>query len=166
VLTSPDLAARIAQLAKLYGHFDWTQLDRFSYIEHKGDLIVTTNNISVNNSSNVVIQSTLTNAQLVAGSLPSANDSERQRLRELLEQLQRTLPTTPFDKSEQAEAVAQQAETLVEEAAKPKPNRTTLQVLGQGLKATADFIKDAVPATLGIVTEIVALISRIHGLPQ
>jgi hypothetical protein len=84
----------------------------------------------------------------------------------LLDQLQRALPETPFDKSEQAEAVAQQAKSLVEEAAKPKPNRTTLQVLGQGLKATADFIKDAVPATLGIVTEIVALISRIHGLPQ
>ena len=56
VLTRPDLTDRIAKLSKLYGRFDWRQLDRFSYIEHQGDLIVTNNTITVSNSTNVVIQ--------------------------------------------------------------------------------------------------------------
>jgi len=41
VLTSPDLAAHTAKLVKLYPHFDRAKLDRFSHVEHQGDLIVT-----------------------------------------------------------------------------------------------------------------------------
>lgn len=165
VLTSPDLAGRIAELAKLYGHFDWGRLDRFSYVAHQGDLIVTNNTITVSNSTNVVIQSTLTDAHLVAGNMSSGGDADRLELRRLLDELQKVLPTAPFDRGDQAEAVANQAKNLVEEVAKPKPNQTSLKVLGQGLRTTAEFIKDAVPSALTIVTQLLSLISRVHGLP-
>jgi hypothetical protein len=164
VLTSPDLAAKIAELRRLFGHFDWEQLDRFSYIEHQGDLIVTNNTITVTNSTNVVIQSTLTSAQLVAGTMAAGDDSERQKLQELLQNLRDVLPTAPFDRGEQAEALATQAKGLVEEAAKPQPNKTTLQVFGEGLRRTSEFVKDAVPAVVTIVGQIVSVVGRIHGI--
>jgi hypothetical protein len=164
VLTSPDLAEKIAKLRKLYGHFDWAQLNRFSYVEHQGDLIVTNNTITVSNSTNVVIQSSLTNAQLIAGTIPAGDDSQRKKLQELLQQLQDALPKTSFDKAEQAEALATQAKGIVDEAAKAKPNKTTLQLFGQGLKTTAEFLKDAVPSAVTIAGQIVGIIGKIHGI--
>jgi hypothetical protein len=164
VLTSPDLANKIAKLKKLYGHFDWAQLDRFSYVEHQGDLIVTNNTITVSNSTNVVIQSNLTNAQLTAGTMAAGDDIQRKELQTLLQRLQDALPKTPFDKGEQAEALAAQAKGLVDEAAKPHPNRTTLQMFGHGLKTTADFLKEVVPSSVTIAGQIVALIGKMHGV--
>jgi ElaB/YqjD/DUF883 family membrane-anchored ribosome-binding protein len=164
VLTSPDLAAKVAKLRHLYGSFDWAQLDRFSYVEHQGDLIVTNNTITVSNSTNVVIQSTLNNAQLTAGSLPAGDDSQRKELQSLLQQLQDALPRTSFDKAEQAEDLAAQAKEMVDEAAKAQPNKSRLQRVGEGLKKTADFLKDTVPSTVTIAGQIVSLIGKIHGI--
>lgn len=164
VLTSPDLAEKIATLTKLYGHFDWTQLDRFSYVKHQGDLIVTNNTITVSNSTNVVIQSTLSNAQLTAGTLPAGDASQRKQLQELLQQLQDALPRTAFDKAEQAEDLATQAKEIVDEAAKPQPNKSRLQRIGEGLRKTADFLKDTVPSAITIGGQIVALVGKIHGI--
>ncbi len=164
VLTSPDLADKIGKLKALYGYFDWSQLDRFSYVEHQGDLIVTNNNITVSNSTNVVIQSTLSNAQLVAGTIPAGDASQRKQLQDLLKQLQDVLPKTSFDKSDQAEDLAGQAKEIVEEAAKPQPNKPRLQRIAEGLKKTADFLKDSVPAAVTIGGQIVTLIAKIHGI--
>jgi len=164
VMTSPDLVERMAKLKKLYPGFDWAQLARFSYIERQGDLIVTNNNITVTNSTNVIIQSTLTNAQVTAGAIPAGDDSQRKQLQQLLQQLQDALPTTPFDKSEHAEALATQAKVLVDEAAKPQANKTTLQVFGQGLKTAAEFLKDAVPSAVTIAGQIASLIGKMHGI--
>jgi len=164
VLTSPDLAEKIAKLVKMYGQFDWAQLDRFSYVEHQGDLIVTNNTITVTNSTNVVIQSTLTNAQLVAGTIPAGDDTQKKQLQNLLQELQDALPKTSFDKAEQAEALATQAKGIVDEAAKPQPNKTVLQLFGQGLKTTAEFLKDTVPSVVTIAGQIASLIGKIHGI--
>lgn len=164
VLTSPDLADKIAKLSKLYGRFDWQQLDRFSYVEHQGDLIVTNNTITVSNSTNVVIQSTLSNAQLMAGTIPAGDASQRKELQDLLKQLQDALPKTSFDKSEQAEDLAEQAKQIVDEAAKTQPNKSRLQRIGTSLKETAEFLKDTVPSAVALGGQIVALIGRIHGI--
>jgi hypothetical protein len=64
VLTSPDLAKHIAKLVKLYPHFDWAKLDRFSYVEHQGDLIVTNSTITGSILNNV---STLEGVEQTAG---------------------------------------------------------------------------------------------------
>jgi hypothetical protein len=166
VLTSPDLAEKIAKLTKLYGFFDWRQLDRFSFIEHQGDLIVTNNTITVSNSTNVVIQSTLSNAQLTAGTIPAADSAERKQLQDLLKQLQDALPKAPFDKGEEVEDLAGQAKEMVDEAAKTQPNKSRLQRIGEGIKKTAEFLKDTVPSAVTIGSQIVALVGKIHGLPQ
>jgi ElaB/YqjD/DUF883 family membrane-anchored ribosome-binding protein len=164
ILTSPDLADKIAKLVKLYGQFDWKQLDRFSYIEHQGDLLVTNNTITVSNSTNVVIQSTLSNAQLTAGTIPAGDASQRKELQDLLQQLQDALPKTSFDKAEEAEDLAAQAKDIVDEAAKTQPNKTRLQRIGTGVKETAEFLKDTVPSAVAIGGQIVALIGKIHGI--
>jgi hypothetical protein len=68
ILTSPDLAEHIAKLVKLYPDFDWSKLDRFSYVEHRGDLIVTNSTITgsiINNAS--IVQSV---EQKAVGSKP------------------------------------------------------------------------------------------------
>jgi hypothetical protein len=164
VLSSPDLAAKIDKLKHLYGAFDWAQLDRFSYIEHEGDLIVTNNTITVTNSSNVVIQSHLSNAQLTAGTLSAGDDAQRKQLQSLLQQLQEALPKASFDKSEQAEALAAQTKGIVDEAAKAQPNKTLLKSMADGLKTTAGFLKDTVPAVVTISAQIVTLIGKLHGI--
>jgi hypothetical protein len=164
VLSSPDLAAKIDKLKHLYGAFDWAQLDRFSYIEHEGDLIVTNNTITVTNSSNVVIQSHLSNAQLTAGTLSAGDDAQRKQLQSLLQQLQEALPKASFDKSEQAEALAAQAKGIVDEAAKAQPNKTLLKSMADALKTTAGFLKDTVPAVVTISAQIVTLIGKLHGI--
>jgi hypothetical protein len=149
----------------LYGHFDWAKLDRFSYIEHEGDMIVTNNTITVTNSANVVIQSTLNNSVLTAGSLQSGNDIDRNKLKELLEQLQAELPKTLFEKEEKAKALATQTKLLVDEAAHENPNKSLLQTFGDGIKGTAGFLKDTVPAVATISSQIIGLIGKIHVLP-
>ena len=164
-MTSPDLAARIAKLKTLYGSFDWAKLNQFSYIEHQGDLIVTNNTITVTDSTNVVIQSTLNDSTLIADSFQAGDKQDMKQLKEFLEQLKVELPKTPFEKEEKAQAIAEQANLLVKEGAKKNPNKTLLKTFSDGIKGTAVFLKDTVPAVATISTQIISLIGKIHGLP-
>ena len=164
VMTAPSLAEKIGKLARLYGHFDWAQLDRFSYVEHEGDVIVTSNSYNVQNSQNVVINSTLTNAILTVSAMPVGDEAQKRELKDLLQKLNDALPQTAVEKSAEAEAVAAQAKGLVEEAAKPQPNKPMLQMFGQGLKNTAAFLKDTVPAAVTIAGQITSLVGKIHGI--
>jgi hypothetical protein len=165
VMTSPDLASRISKLKSLYGSFDWARLNQFSFIEHQGDLIVTNNTITVTDSTNVVIQSTLDRSMLIADSLQAGDERDRKQLKELLAQLKVELPKTPFEKEEKAQALAEQADLLVKEGAKKSPNKTLLQSFSDGIKGTAGFLKDTVPAVATISAQIISLIGKIHGLP-
>jgi hypothetical protein len=164
VMTAPSLAEKIGNLVQLYGHFDWAQLDRFSYVEHEGDVIVTSNSYNIQNSQNVVINSTLTDTILTAGAMPVADEAQKKELQDLLQKLKDELPQAAIEKSAEAEAVAAQAKGLVEEAAKPQPNKPMLQMFGQGLKSTATFLKDTVPAVVTIAGQITSLIGKIHGI--
>jgi len=164
VLTSPRLTEKIAKLTQLYGSFDWAQLDRFSYVEHQGDLIVTNNTITVSDSTNVLIQNDIKHANVTAGSFQAGDESQKNQLKVLLQQLQDALAKAPFDKEAPAKAVAQQAKDLVDAASGPKPNQFHLDGIAHGLKRTADFLKDAVPSVAAISAQIVSVIGKIHGL--
>src|SRR4051794_34568859 len=82
----------------------------------------------------------------------------------LLQKLAAALQSAPADKAEHAEAVATQAAQLIEAAKSEKWNKTTLKVIGDGLKQTAKFLKDSVPSAISITGQIVTVVRTIFGI--
>ncbi|MBI4926254.1 MAG: hypothetical protein HY835_00705 [Anaerolineae bacterium] len=108
----------------------------------------------------VNIKSTLENVQQSVGEMRSGDEDSRKELQKLIKQLQKELEKVPPEKKEDAEAVALTARTLVEQAKEEKPNKTMLQISGEGLKAAAKNIADVMPAVVGIASQIVAAIAQ------
>jgi hypothetical protein len=130
-----------------------------------GVLDMSTGPITVIGSTNVAINSTLSNVQQIVENMPKGEAADKENLKHLFQGLMDALQKVPVDKSESAEAVATQASHLAEAAAKEKPNRTTLQLMGGALKQAAEFLKDAAPAVVVIVGQIISIIGKMHGLP-
>src|SRR4051794_12990627 len=83
--------------------------------------------------SNVNIKSTLTNVRQSIGQLP-ADPATKDELQSLIQQLNEILQKASPDKAEDAEAVALQAQELVDKAKKDKPNKTLLRSAGETFK--------------------------------
>lgn len=126
-----------------------------------GDKITISGNIQ---NSILNIKSTLTNVQQSVGSIPTGDEAARQELQSLIERLSQTLQSVPDNQKEQAEAVAVSAQTFVETAKADKPNKTLLQISGEGLKKAAESLADVAPAVVGIAGQVIALVMRIKGL--
>jgi hypothetical protein len=80
------------------------------------------------------IESTLTGAIQTIGAAANLEPSVQKQLQQLLEQLQAELKQVPPAQAAEAEAVAATAKLAVEEATKEKPNKTMVQITGDGLK--------------------------------
>ena len=131
------------------------------------------NNITVGNVSGIGIaigtgatakviasvNSTLDGVTQSIGTIPQADDSAKAELVQLVAQLKDSLKKVPQDKAEDAEAIAKMTEALVNAASAEKPNKTMIQITGDGLKKAAKNIGDVIPAVLGIATKIVATIA-------
>jgi hypothetical protein len=87
----------------------------------------------------------------------------QKRLEQLIQQLSQALEKAPPQQAEAAQAVAETAKSLVDQAAAAKPNKTMLQITGEGLKQAAQNLADVMPAVLAISTQIVAAITRLAG---
>jgi hypothetical protein len=109
------------------------------------------------------IKSTLTHVTQTIGALPGADPAAKAKLETLIRQLNDALQKVPPDKGEDAEAVAELAQQLVETANKEKPNRTMVQVTGEGLKQAAQNLANVMPTVLTIATQIVGTIGQIVG---
>jgi hypothetical protein len=122
--------------------------------------------ISISNIQNslISVKSTLTNVQHSAANIPTKDEVARQQLQELIEQLSQALQNIPASKKEQAEAVAASAEDLVEKAKADKPNKTLLQISGEGLKKAAESLSEVAPAVVGIASQVIALVLQMKGL--
>jgi ElaB/YqjD/DUF883 family membrane-anchored ribosome-binding protein len=122
--------------------------------------------ISISNIQNslISVKSTLTNVQHSAANIPTKDEVARQQLQELIEQLSQALQNIPASKKEQAEAVAASAEDLVEKAKADKPNKTLLQISGEGLKKAAESLSEVAPAVVGIAGQVIALVLQMKGL--
>jgi hypothetical protein len=118
----------------------------------------------VGGGSNVNIGSRLTSTKQTGYAVVGAGGGKEQDLATLLEALTEALKTAPANKSEQAEALVSQAAQLIEIAGNDHPNRTMLQVISSGLKQTAEFLKEAVPAAVKLTGQILDVISKLHGL--
>ena len=111
------------------------------------------------------VKSTLTNVQQTVGAMSTGDEAARQELQRLIGQLSQTLEQVPASLKEQAEAVAASVQVLVESAKTEKPNKTMLQITGQGLKKAAANLAEAAPAVVGIASQVVAAVLRMQGLP-
>jgi predicted AlkP superfamily phosphohydrolase/phosphomutase len=126
-----------------------------------GDKITVSGNIQ---NSNITIKSTLTNVQQSVGAMPTRDETARQELQDLIQELSKALERIPGDRKEQAEAVAASAEALIDNAKAEKPNKTLLQISGEGLKKAAENLAEVAPAVLTIAGQVVAAVMRMRGL--
>jgi|SRR5687768_7873037 len=126
-----------------------------------GDKITISGNIQ---NSILNIKSTLTNVQQSIGSLSTEDEAARQELQGLIEQLSQALQNVPDNQKEQAEAVAVSAQALVETAKADKPNKTLLQITGDGLKKAAENLSEVAPTVVSIASQVVVAIMRMKGL--
>jgi hypothetical protein len=93
--------------------------------------------------------------------LPDADPSTKAELDKLISKLDEALQQVPPDKAEDAEAVAQSAEALVETASQEKPNKTMVEITGEGLKKAAQNLADVAPIVLTIATQIVDTVVKL-----
>ena len=114
--------------------------------------------------ANINIKSTLTRVSQRVVNLPQTDQTAKDELQALLVQLNETLQQAPRDKAEEAEAVAKSAEQLVATASEEKPNKTLIQIAGEGLKQAAETLAKVMPTALTTATQIVTLISKLHGM--
>ncbi len=114
--------------------------------------------------SNINIKSTLTRVSQRVVNLPQTDQTAKDELQALLVQLNETLQQAPPDKAEEAEAVAKSAEQLFATASEEKPNKTLIQITGEGLKQAAQTLAKVMPTALTTATQIVTLISKLHGM--
>ena len=109
------------------------------------------------------IRSTLTNVQQNVNEIRTENVEARAELAKLIAQLSDVLREAPEAKQEQAEAVAQTAKALVDTAKSEKPNKTLLQISGEGLKQAAQNLADVLPAVVTIAAQIVTTVMKLGG---
>jgi len=109
----------------------------------------------------VNIKSTLTNVQQSVGDIRTDDQSARQELETLIGQLSEALQKVPAKNQEDAEAVAETAKALVDNAKAEKPNRTLVQVTAQGLKLAAQNLADVMPGVVTLATRIAVIVSNI-----
>ncbi|HVN55634.1 MAG TPA: hypothetical protein VMT46_14970 [Anaerolineaceae bacterium] len=109
------------------------------------------------------IKSELKNVQQSVGKIPTEDESTKLELQKLIQQLSTELEKAPPEKQEDTQAVVETAKALVDQANAPRPNKTLLQISGEGLKQAAKNLADVTPTILSIATQIVMAVARITG---
>jgi hypothetical protein len=109
--------------------------------------------------ANVPIKSTLNDVAVTISNSPSIDEPTKAALTALIKQLEEELAKSPKEKKEEAEAVADTANMLVQTAAREKPNKATLQITADGLKKAALNLAFVLPAIVPIVKQIVSLLT-------
>jgi methyl-accepting chemotaxis protein len=109
------------------------------------------------------IKSTLTDVQQSVGEIRTSDETARKELETLIGQLSEALQKVPAEHQEQAQAVAETAKVLVESAKAEKPNKTMLQVSGEGLKQAAQNLAGVMPTVVTIAGQIVMAIAKLAG---
>jgi hypothetical protein len=123
--------------------------------------------ININgNYSNVIlnIKSTLTNVQQSVGAMSTVDETARAELQHSIEQLSHALEQIPASLKDEAAAVATSAQMLVDAAKAQQPNKTMVQITGDGLKKAAANLAQVAPTVVGIASQIVAAVLRMQGI--
>jgi hypothetical protein len=109
------------------------------------------------------IKSTLTNVQQSVGDIRTSDETSRKELESLIGQLSEALQKIPAEHQEEAQAVAETAKVLVDTAKTEKPNKTMLQISGEGLKQAAQNLAEVMPTVLTIAGQIIMTITKLTG---
>lgn len=109
------------------------------------------------------IKSTLTNVQQSVGEIRTDDQNARKELEKLIGQLSEALEKVPEAKQEQAQAVAETAKALVDTAKADKPNKTMVQITGEGLKQAAQNLAEVIPIVVTIASQIALTVSKLVG---
>jgi len=110
------------------------------------------------------IKSTLTNVQQSVGEIHTDDENARQELEKLIGQLSEALEKTPEGNQEHAQAVAETAKALVETIKAEKPNKTMLQITGEGLKQAAQNLAEVMPVVVTIASQIVMTVAKLTSV--
>lgn len=110
------------------------------------------------------IKSTLTNVQQSVGEIRTDDQNARKELEKLIGDLSEALQKVPEQSREHAEAVAETAKALVDTAKAEKPNKTMLQITGEGLKQAAKNLADVTPLVVTIAGQIVSTVVKLIGV--
>lgn len=110
------------------------------------------------------IKSTLTNVQQSVGEIHTSDETTRKELETLIGQLSEALQKVPEGHQEEAQAVAETAKVLVDTAKAEKPNKTMLQISGEGLKLAAQNLADVMPAVLNIARQIILAVTKLASV--
>ncbi len=92
---------------------------------------------------------------------PKSDDTNRQQLESLIQQLTDALKQVPQVQTEDAEVVTELTQELVDAANKPQPNQKMLEIKGENLKQAAENLKAVAPIILSIATQIVGHILKL-----
>jgi hypothetical protein len=109
------------------------------------------------------IKSTLTNVAQSIGAAPIGDATTKAQLQQLIEQLSAELQKVPAEQAGEAEAVAETAKAVVEQATKTQPNKTLVQISAEGLKQAAQNIAAVLPAVLPIATQVAEGVGKLIG---
>ena len=109
------------------------------------------------------IKSTLTNVQQSVGEIRTGDENSRKELEKLIGQLSEALAQVPEEKQEQAQAVAETAKALVDTAKADQPNKTMVQITGEGLRQAAQNLASVMPAVVTIAGQIAVTVAKLVG---
>jgi hypothetical protein len=107
------------------------------------------------------VNSMLEHVTQTISNAPSLNQTTKDELKQLVEQLRAELQKAPSGSESDAEAVAETAKDAVEKATKEQPNRSLVQISANGLKEAAKNIAAVMPTILPIAMQIVEKIRAI-----
>jgi hypothetical protein len=133
-------------------------------LTRKGEVMADRFNMSGDFRGAIInIKSTLTNVQLSVGEIRTTDEATRKELETLIGQLSEALQKVPAENEEQAQAVAETAKVLVDTARTEKPNKTMLQISGEGLKQAAENLAGVMPIVASIAGQIIMTVAKLTG---
>lgn len=117
-----------------------------------------------NINSIVTLNSVLTHVRQSIDSVSSADDAAKAQLQHQIDALEAALRQVPPDQSEAAQAVAESAKALVDEAAKPQPNKDLVNWRAETLEKIAVTLAAVVPPLMPVVTKITKVVLQLIGI--
>ena len=136
-----------------------------SAVSTQGDFYMSdTFNMSGDFRNSIInIKSILVDTRQSIETIHERKSSIKEELNQLVDQLEEELQKVPAEHEEDAEAVAESAKRLIEEASKEKSNGTLLTISAEGLQAAAKNIAKVMPTILTIASQIVNTVLKLSS---
>jgi len=107
----------------------------------------------------VNIQSKLDHVNQIVHHAPAINDDKKQEFAHLIDMLREALQAASGKRPDDTERVAQTAELVATEMARPKPNRQFLNVTIDGLKEAAKAVEDIAPGVIKVAAMVASFVA-------